>query len=149
MQPCGSIRRSFWVHLYLLPLASRPVIKNPQALVFSGMALGFVMLGFALGIIHQLRRVFASLKSGKPFSEENARYIRMIGLLSITGSVVYGMLKAVFGLWLMHSISIPGVDAEAALNPDLTGIFAGLVFLVLGEVFRIGAKMQEEQDLTV
>jgi len=62
------------------------VIKNPQALVFSGMALGFVMLGFALG---------------------------------------------------------------AALNPDLTGIFAGLVFLVLGEVFRIGAKMQEEQDLTV
>jgi len=86
MQPCGSIRRSFWVHLYLLPLASRPVIKNPQALVFSGMALGFVMLGFALG---------------------------------------------------------------AALNPDLTGIFAGLVFLVLGEVFRIGAKMQEEQDLTV
>ncbi len=40
---------------------------------------------------------------------------------------------------------------EAAVNTrvDLTGILMGAVVIILAEVFRYGAYLQEEQDLTV
>ena len=52
-------------------------------------------------------------------------------------------------LFFMNNISIPGVELNPKLSLNSGTIFIGLVVLVLGEVFNIGFKLQEDQDLTV
>lgn len=59
------------------------------------------------------------------------------------------------GLLLVHrasrtgSITVRIYELQAQLGLNLGFIFFGLVFLVLGEIFQIGARLQEEQDSIV
>ena len=50
---------------------------------------------------------------------------------------------------MMHNLVIQGVELNVKSSFHLSGIFIGLVILVLAEIFRHGAALQEEQNLTV
>lgn len=124
-------------------------IKDPQAIVFGLLGLGFVMTGFALAVIHQLRRVFASLRGGTPFTIDNAKRVRAIGRLIIIGTVANAAVCTWVGRLMLANVVSPGVELNAKVGLNLGGVFVGLVILVLGEIFRRGAELQADQDLTV
>lgn len=114
----------------------------------------FVHWGLYLAVILQLRRIFTSLTSGQPFLRANVRSLRNIGWL-----IIAAMLFEHASEWALVSVmqstltlagQTPRVPIEFILEDiRLERLFVGATLLVLAEIFRIGAGLQEEQNLTV
>jgi len=99
--------------------------------------------GFML-ILRSLRRIFRTLTIGDPFHPDNVRRLRQIGL---TLAVVTG------GVWLAQGFVAarlaPGVMEPQGIGELLTPIFSVLIVFVLAEVFREGARLRRESELTI
>jgi hypothetical protein len=132
------------------------IFEDPGAGLFVGSAVAgiFIFIVPAFVVLLLLRRIFATMAGGTPFIGENIRRIRWIGWLMI----IFGVLSQVvrWGLvWFVHSnVAATGLDLslqidQSSVQPDTTMIFLGLVVLALAEVFRYGAQLQTDSDLTV
>jgi hypothetical protein len=99
--------------------------------------------GFML-IVRNLRMIFRTLILGDPFQPGNVRRLRQIGLIL---TIVTG------GVWvaqgLVASRLAPGVMETQGLGDLLTPGFSVLIVLVLAEVFREGARLRREAELTI
>jgi hypothetical protein len=122
--------------------SGRPILaQTPRgAAVF--LIFAFNLIGL-LTIVGRLRKIFATLVAGKPFISENARRLRIIGLVLAALELSH---YAIWGLLLLS-----GGDNGRFMKPDLdiTGLFGIGVMFVLAEVFEEGAKMRKDLDLTI
>jgi hypothetical protein len=101
-----------------------------------------VYLGGILVIVGCLRRIFATLTAGDPFQPDNVARLRLIG--AILGGLELGR----YALWAVGAWVLPDVtDVEP--NFSLTAWFSVLVVFVLAEVFREGARLRREAELTI
>jgi hypothetical protein len=102
-----------------------------------------------LFILYMLRRMLSSLRGGSPFIRVNGKRLRWIGAAVIG----LGLAKAAFtipaNLFLTARLDIPGIHPKYLVGIDGEYILIGLLILVLAEIFRVGAEMREEQELTV
>jgi hypothetical protein len=117
--------------------------------VVPALLIGGVAVGGSLVIIWRLKKLFDSFSSGEPFARENATHLRVIwitmAIIEVSRYVLMGVtafLLAQFGEGAREiSINIDG-DRIAAWGSIL-------ILIVLAEVFREGARMKEEQELTI
>ena len=93
-------------------------------------------------ILNRLRRVFETLTQGDPFRPENVARLRVIGL-SLIGLEVIGGLVRMAGLWVVPE------RAHFSLSVNFSGWFAILSVFVLAEVFREGARLRSDAELTI
>ena len=102
-------------------------------------------------VIDRLRRIFSTLIAGDPFVPENAGHLRIIALaiagFQILRHVTQGAVAML--LTMLGQPVIGGQELTASWNVDLGAWFAVAPLLVLAEVFREGAKMRQEQKLTI
>jgi hypothetical protein len=93
-------------------------------------------------VVSHLRAIFATLIAGDPFQPDNARRLRVIGgalaILELGRYALSGVARAM----LHGAIHIGG-------GVSLTTWFAVLVIFVLAEVFREGARLRGEAELTI
>ena len=94
-------------------------------------------------IINRLRRVFETLTQGDPFRPENVGRLRVAGLGLIALEVV-GYFAFMAALWLA-----PELKDDLHLSVNLSGWFAILAVFVLAEVFREGARLRSDAELTI
>lgn len=110
--------------------------------LLGGLAAAGLYLAGVLVIVERLRKIFATLTAGDPFHPENVRRLRVIGLvlagLELGRYVIYAV-----GMW-----ALPGADiTRPEFSP--TAWFSMLVVFVLAEVFREGARLRREAELTI
>lgn len=129
--------------------------RSSNRLFLLGMAIASLMQwGMYLVIIQQLRRVFASLTSGQPFLRTNARRLRIIGWVMIVAILFeYALIWAAASA-MRSTLTLAGHTPTVPIEFIIDGIhperlFVGVTVLVLAEIFRVGAGLQEEQSLTV
>ena len=98
--------------------------------------------GFAL-ILRHLRRVFRTLTLGDPFDPANVARLKQIGwiLATVTGGVWVGQT-------LVSRLARGVMDPPSVFNL-VTPAFSVLVVFVLAEVFREGARLRRESELTI
>jgi hypothetical protein len=120
-----------------------------RLLVIAWMGMAFLWAGGMLVVIHQLRKIFATLAAGDPFVRANATRLRLIGLVVIAFDIGRAVLGLGQSLYLRSALSTSGVEIRIEFGFTVEVIFLGLALLVIGEVFRIGAGMREDQALTV
>lgn len=112
-------------------------------LLFGVGALTAYFGGFLL-ILRNLRMIFRTLTVGDPFRPENVRRLRQIGLIL---AIVTG------GVWLVQGLVAarlaPGVMDSQGVGELLTLVFSVLVVFVLAEVFKEGARLRRESELTI
>jgi hypothetical protein len=109
-----------------------------------------VMLGGALIIVDRLRRLFVNFTSNEPFNRENANHLRVIWIVMLGLELAkYGFALAVG--WAIATFGRPEGVSQIQIEPgiDLSTWSSILVLIVLAEVFREGARMREDQDLTI
>jgi hypothetical protein len=124
-----------------LVLFGAVVTVNPAPLAFSLMALA-LYLAFLILILDRLRKVTRTLTVGDPFQPENVGRLRFIGL-GLIGLEAAGMpLRAALN-WLLPQ------QASPVFSLNLTAWFAVLVVFVLAEVFREGARLRRDAELTI
>ncbi len=108
-----------------------------------------VAIGGALIILLRLKRLFKSFTSGEPFSRDNASHLRVIWITMLVMELSrYAIAAAV---WIF--ITVVGQPDATTINVEAPVNFmtwcAIFVLIVLAEVFREGARLKEEQELTI
>lgn len=143
----------------LLTIAGGVVIANPgllearaaadlkaQGLAGPGLVVGLfaasLYLTGVLVIVGRLRRIFATLTAGDPFHPSNVSRLRTIGLM--LALLEFGRYPAAL---LTARLAPNSALAHMPFNP--TAWFAVLVVFVLAEVFREGARLRREAELTI
>lgn len=115
-----------------------------RALLLFGLGALSAWFGGFLLILRNLRMIFRSLTLGDPFQPENVRRLRQIGLTLATVTA---------GVWVAQGMVAarlaPGVMDSQGIGELLTPIFSVLVVFVLAEVFREGARLRRESELTI
>jgi len=115
-----------------------------RPLVLFGLGAFAAWFGGFLLILRNLRMIFRTLTLGDPFRPENVRRLRAIGLI---------LAVVTAGVWLAQGVVAarfaPGVMDSQGLGELLTPIFSVLVVFVLAEVFREGARLRRESELTI
>jgi len=91
--------------------------------------------------IHFLRQIFMTLTAGDPFHPDNVNRLRLIG--AMLAALELGRY-AVWGVSRMLPIV-----SRVEPNLNLTAWFSVLVVFVLAEVFREGARLRREAELTI
>ncbi len=99
----------------------------------------FITFGVLLYVVERLLEILKTLRFGTPFVKENADRFRKLGWALLIGEgskIVIGVMSAI-------------ADADVEVGLDGITLIAVVAVFVLSEVFREGARMKEEQDLTV
>ena len=100
----------------------------------------------ALVIVGRLRRIFQTLIVGDPFHPDNVRRLRIIGIALALLEIGRFAFAAVARVIAQHlGVARPHVSAHV----NLTAWFSVLVIVVLAEVFREGARLRGEAELTI
>lgn len=136
---------------------SLPITGFRELKIFAGempwleymMVAPLVLLGGFLWVVWLLRRFIGNVRAGAPFAPENPKLIESIGWLVVVAGPVYGMLRFIYGLVYVAMVDIP--DATLQVEHDFHGltIVAGLVILVLAQVYRSAVQIKTEADLTI
>lgn len=121
-----------------------------EPLFFAALLVGIFYVGGTILIVRRLRYLFDSFTSGEPFRRENANHLRVIWVTMLVMEVARYLLGAIF-LAAIAFFGLPhDLNAEVREESfDLAPWLAILVLIVLAEVFREGARMKEEQELTI
>lgn len=112
---------------------------------------GGVTIGGSLVIVGRLRRLFNSFSTGDPFRRENATHLRVIWITMVAIELSRYVLLATLGV-LLGMFGAPDSVASASFSIDgdnFSNWMSILIVIVLAEVFREGARLKEEQELTI
>jgi hypothetical protein len=127
-----------------------PELRN-MSIIMVAITLPFFIacLTLLLLFLKQLREVVWSVERGDPFIVENARRVRLMGLLIMAGGIIRGVSQGIAAT-AAEILFIPaGFDLNGRFEMDVAFLVAGLSVLMLSEVFRHGSRMREEQEFTV
>jgi hypothetical protein len=124
-------------HVWVAPLPTLALVA--VLLVIEG------YVGCLVVILNRIRRIMETLVRGDPFHPANVARLRWVGAAMI------GLEAAAWGLRaLLEAVGPRGVASRAGdgwFNP--TAWFAVLVVFVLAEVFREGARLRRDSELTI
>lgn len=108
-----------------------------------------VAVGGALIIVLRLKRLFKNFTSGEPFSRDNAGHLRVIWItmlvMEVSRYVIAGAVAAFIGIFGQPET----IEISQQSPIDLSTWGSILILIVLAEVFREGARLKEEQELTI
>ena len=113
--------------------------------------IGAVAIGGGADDRRAAAELFDSFSSGEPFRRENATHLRVIWITMLGIEFARYVLLALTGVLLAAMFGTPDwrSSANLKLNIDLSTWMSILILIVLAEVFREGARMKEEQELTI
>lgn len=108
----------------------------------AGLMAAALYLAGILVIVGCLRRIFVTLTVGDPFHPDNVARLRLIGVM------LAGLELGRYALWAVGAWLLPDIS-EVKPTFSLTAWFSVLVVFVLAEVFREGARLRREAELTI
>ena len=97
-----------------------------------------VMLVLSALIFRNVYNIFKASNVASPFSEENVKRIRTIGIYAIAMPVCK-VIGAIISFLVMRS-------SDYALSVELSEVVFGLVALCLAQYFAYGAELQKDVD---
>jgi hypothetical protein len=119
------------------------------AIVLTVVGIALVGVATTLAVLHQLRRIVATMSAGTPFVEANARRLRFVGLTVIVYELVTVCMKLALSLWAARNIAVRGLTVRWVFNPRIEVLLFGALILLIAEVFRVGTRLQHDHDLTI
>jgi hypothetical protein len=117
------------------------LLAKPPVLLGAILAVALYLAG-VLVIVARLRQIFATLTAGDPFHPDNVRRLRVIGL------TLAALELGRYGFQILSAWLLPGRN-QVDPTLSLTAWFSVLVVFVLAEVFREGARLRREAELTI
>jgi len=107
------------------------------------------MLAIALWIVMQLRGLFRTLRESHPFAPGNALRVQRVGWAVILAEPGRAFMTYGANSFAQAPFVGDGVRFVTNVNLNFGTIIAGLIILVIAEVFRAGSRLDEDQSLTI
>lgn len=113
------------------------------------MAIGFVAMAIILVILFFFIDLILSVNHSVIFDKANIRSLRIIGtalllLFLLTSCIEWFDLQTIRSL-----IEVPGYSITGGAVYSATSLILGIVSFLIAEIFAIGLRLKEEQDLTI
>ncbi len=157
----GVLSWALWIALALLFLFGIPALivdqfydlswvakAPPPALVWPFAIMFAIFVLAAQTVISRLRKIFTTLIAGDPFVPENAVHMRTIWIVLVVFEVLnMGFSSGALMAQKWFGGALAGLKGEFHINWSLW--MAVIVLIVLTEIFREGAKLRQEQKLTI
>ncbi len=122
---------------------------TPTGLLVPVKLIRYGMFGIIIWVMFLMRQIVRSVGKGQPFIPENGERLRWIGL-SILLIIGFDFFHDILlNLFITPRLTFDSIVFETSNHFDFRFILLGLVILVIGEAFRIGAEMKKEQDLMI
>ena len=144
------------------PVMIRAFWKEMGPYIF---AMLWLYSGVTIMICDLFRRMFRSVEQRETFTPQTVKIVHKIGILfivsALAGSLFLNLLESDLNRFAAKHIEVQGIVigaiSEGAVDranlmfglTGTTGVFVGLMVLALGEAFRQGLKLKEENDLTI
>jgi TRAP-type C4-dicarboxylate transport system permease small subunit len=122
---------------------------DPWHMTAMSFALAIGALVAALIVVARLRRIFATLSAGDPFVPENAEHLRVIAIVIAVFEIARLVVGAAAAGMMSASDEAAVIDAPISVSVNVLAWFGVLSLVVLSEVFREGARLRDEQKLTI
>lgn len=119
----------------------------------------FVML-FTVGVVgvtlfynykfyYLFKVLYASVKSGTPFTFKVSTLLKQIALFSV-GVFLMGSVLSLLKLWMIDDIVFENFVARPVFdNQFLNYLWFGLGIYILNEIYKVGLSLKKEQELTI
>jgi len=120
--------------------------KAAWTLLFLTIEIILVVLLYVYG---QLRALIRSVLDHQPFRAENAARIRRLGVVVVAWGAIAPLLKLFVGAAMVDEVAVRGLVLKPPIDFQFETVFFGLAILVLSEIFRQAAELQNDQSLTV
>lgn len=109
-------------------------VMSVVTLYFSGLVM----------ILHYLRQIFRTLLAGDPFHPANVMRLRLLGgSLAFVTLCGWGSRMLVANKLALGAVEAPGIGEL------ITPAFAIIITFTLAELFREGARLRQETELTI
>ncbi|MCI5663311.1 MAG: DUF2975 domain-containing protein [Mediterranea sp.] len=123
--------------------------QSDAKLMWARALLSLLVIAFYLCALEQFVRLVVAINRGEIFCWRNVRRLRHIGIALIL-SFLCILAASYIDKWQVEQcLQIRGYHLIVADAVQVTTLIIGLCALVVGEVFAIGLKMKEEQELTI
>lgn len=123
--------------------------QSDAKLMWARALLSLLLIALYLCALEQFVRLVVAINRGEIFGWRNVRRLRHIGIALIF-SFLCILAASYIDKWQVEQcLQIRGYHLIVADAVQVTTLIIGLCALVVGEVFAIGLKMKEEQELTI
>lgn len=129
-------------------MVSVPVHKAVWQNVVSG-GMGVLALAAGVWALVLFIRIVVAVNRSDIFNWRNVRRLRRLGILLIVGFVCVLLPEYLSLCSLREVFSLEAYDLTLSDSVKVTNLLLGLIALIVAEIFAIGLKMKEEQDLTI
>lgn len=109
----------------------------------------YLHLGLSVWAVVLFIRLIISINKSDIFNWRNVRRLRRLGIALILGFCCVFMGAYLDLVTVREAFSLRGYDLSISEMVSITTLVLGLCSLIVGEVFAIGLKMKEEQELTI
>ena len=128
------------------PLSGTVVVQDPSAAQYGwAVAPTLVLLVLAVVAARLLLRVARSLRTGDPFTADNARRLSVLAGLVVLGGAFLPLLQGIAHAGVLDPL-LPGGPSSASREFLLWPGVTGLVLFFVAEVFRRGARLREDVE---
>ncbi len=124
-------------------------VPGSRPLLIAAAAVIVVALGLAALVVFQLRRLLTAVVAGRPFATESARRVRLIGAAVLAAELLRAAVLFGASWWAHGHLHADGVRFREVFPVRLEVILLGVLLVLLGQVFDLGARLQQDHDLTI
>ena len=133
----GSLSTFIKLFIILFMFSDMGYFNSPSHFIYAYMLIILYLTGiFSYIILNEMRKIFNTLEARNPFINDNVRSLKVMSFCAFTIAIVY-----VTKVFVINSIM--------TMLVVLVFFLAGLLALVLAEVFKKAVIYKEEIDLTV
>ncbi len=133
---------------YLSLVVSVPAQRKVSEMILLPVV-SFLQIGCTLWALVLFVRLVISVNRFDIFTWRNVRRLRLIGLGLVLAFGCNMVLAFMEIRSLEEVLSLRGYELSLSEMLERTTLLLGLCSLIVGEVFAIGLRMKEEQDLTI
>lgn len=98
-----------------------------------------------------LRKIFQNLNDGEPFAHSNHHYIQKLGIVFIVWNIIFPLITYLGGLSILDDVGHHSdyIQLSPAIAINLNGLFAGVAIIVLAQIIKEAATINDDQSLTI
>jgi hypothetical protein len=110
--------------------------------------IGFMVFFAAVILVtYQLKVIFSNFKRDIPFNETNISRIRNIAFLLMVYAAIQWLFVIVVNQVLMSNLNWENIKLTYSFN--ISCLVTGIILVVVAEIFKQGALLDNEQKLTI
>lgn len=105
-----------------------------------------LLMGLAVGILLNFKKIFSELNLNNPFMETVFRHLKILAFLFVISDVLELINYFVLNSLITQSIKTPDFELITTTG---NGIITGLIIWIFAVIYERGITLQEENALTV